>query len=265
PHRRGKVQLVDARDRYVKMRKSLGNKRRLISPEQIAEITRLYGDFVDGEHVKIFPNEGFGFLRVTVERPLRLRWEISEDTLADLRAEPKLARLRPDVVESLVVCLAKQVGFSTTDRRIAAKAIDPVLKSAALNAAQTKAVWSALAVRDPDAPMITNRKGEAEPDPELRDQENVPLPDVVVEFETDLEPRLATVDYRTAVDEHLHQEVKPYVPDAWVDHSKTKLGYEIPLTRHFYKYVPPRPLEEIDAEIQKLEVEIQELLRHVTG
>ena len=80
PERRGKVQLVDAREFWVKMRKSLGDKRKEISAEQIAEITRLYADFTEGEQVKIFPNEAFGFQRITVERPLRLRWEVTPET-----------------------------------------------------------------------------------------------------------------------------------------------------------------------------------------
>jgi type I restriction enzyme M protein len=264
PHRRGKVQLVDARDLFEKMGKSLGNKRRRISPEQIAEITRLYGDFTEGERVKILPNATFGFMRVTVERPLRLRWEISKETLTLLRDEPKLAKVRPDVADALIAALAEQVGLSTTDRKTATKAVDPILKAAGLITAHAKVVWSVLAVRDPEAPIITDRKGEPDPDLELRDQENVRLPDVPVEYETDLGTRLATVDYRTAVEHHLQEEVKPYVPDAWVDHSKTRIGYEIPLTRYFYRNIPPRPLEEIDAEIKTLEAEIQELLRQVT-
>ncbi len=113
-------------------------------------------------------------------------------------------------------------------------------------------------MRDPEAPALD------EPDPELRDQENVPLPDEPVAFETDPSERLASEPYRHAVEEYMAAEVLPYVPDAWVDHAKTKIGYEIPLTRHFYKYVPPRPLEEIDAEIRALEEEIQELLGEVT-
>ena len=264
PHRRGKVQMVDARDLYEKMRKSLGNKRRIINPEQIGEITRLYGDFADGDRVKTFPNEAFGFMRITVERPLRLRWEISEETPAAVRAEPKLLKLRPELADALGTALAEHEGMSTTDRKVAARTVDPIVKAAALNTAQAKALWSALAVRDPDAPVITNRKGEPEPDPELRDQENVRLPTIAVEFEADCGRRLATIEYRTAVEEHLQREVKPYVPDAWVDHAKTKIGYEIPLTRHFYHYVPPRLLEEIDAEIKQLEAEIQALLQQVT-
>ena len=97
PARRGKVQLIDARDLFQKMRKSLGEKRKELSADHIAEITKLYGDFTDGDRVKILPNESFGFLRVTVERPLRLRWEITDDTLAAVRADKKLAKLQPDV------------------------------------------------------------------------------------------------------------------------------------------------------------------------
>jgi type I restriction enzyme M protein len=123
---------------------------------------------------------------------------------------------------------------------------------------------SLLAVSDPEAAVITNRKGEPEPDPDVRDNENVPLPAVQVTWEAVPDDRLASLEYRTAIDDYMAADVLPYVTDAWVDHTKTKLGYEIPLTRHFYKYVPPRPLAEIDAEIKTLESEIQDLLRQVT-
>jgi type I restriction enzyme M protein len=121
-----------------------------------------------------------------------------------------------------------------------------------------------LAVRDPDADPVTDAKGNIEADPDLRDYESVPLPSTPVSFEADPTSRLATSEYRTAVDDFLTSEVLPYVPDAWIDHAKTKIGYEIPLTRHFYKYIRPRPLEEIDAEIKQLESEIQSLLNEVT-
>ncbi len=113
--------------------------------------------------------------------------------------------------------------------------------------------------------MIADRKGNPEPDPELRDNENVPLLPVPVEFIEDPTERFATLKYRTAVDDYMHDEVLPYVPDAWVDNDKTRIGYEIPLTRHFYKYVPPRPLEEIDADTKSLEDKIRRLLREVAG
>jgi type I restriction enzyme M protein len=99
----------------------------------------------------------------------------------------------------------------------------------------------------------------------LRDNENVPLPAVQLSYEQDPSERLATLEYRAPVEDYMETEVLPHVPDAWVDHTKTKIGYEIPLTRHFYKYVPPRPLEEIDAELRALEYDIQALLGSVTS
>jgi type I restriction enzyme M protein len=263
PERRGKVQLVDARELWQKMRKSLGEKRKELSADHIREIVRLYGSFEDGEQVKILPNEAFGFLRITVERPLRLRWDVSAETLEAVRVEKKLAKLHPDVVESVVGALSAHIGFSDTDRNAVEKVLAPILKAAGLTAPQENAVWDALAIRDDDAPVIARRRGGPEPDSELRGQENVPFPRNRVGFEEDVTARLASIEYRTAVEDHLEKEVHPYVPDAWIDHSRTKVGYEIPVTRHFYKYVPPRPLEEIDAEIRQLEAEIQELLQEL--
>ena len=115
-------------------------------------------------------------------------------------------------------------------------------------------------MRDPEAPIITDRAGAPKPDPDLRDYENIPLPPVGVTFEGDPSARLETIEYRTAIDDYMESEVLPYVPDAWHDPDKTKIGYEIPLTRHFYTYTPPRPLTEINAEIKALEAEIQTLL-----
>jgi type I restriction enzyme M protein len=253
--RRGKVQLVDAREFWVKMRKSLGEKRKAISPDQIEEITHLYGAFEDGERAKILPNEAFGYQRVTVARPLRVRYT-GDGALERLQASKNFAKLTDDQREELVGLVGALTALSTTDRAetLAAAA----LLNGKLSKVVEKALLEALAVRDPEAPALD------EPDPELRDQENVPLPVERVTFEPDPSPRLASELYRRAVEKYMAEEVLPYVPDAWVDHSKTKMGYEIPLTRHFYRYVAPRPLEKIDAEIRALEDEIQELLGEVT-
>ncbi len=249
--RRGKVQLVDARELWVKMRKSLGEKRKQISEAQIEEITRLYGEFQEGERVKIFPNEAFGYQRITVERPLRLRYT-GEGALERLEASNAFTKLDEAAREKLATAVSSLADLATTDRDEALAA------NGKLSKAEEKALLDALAVRDPQAPALD------EPDPELRDYENVPLPPEPVTFEPDPSARLASEPYRRAVEEYLQAEVLPYVPDAWVDHAKTRIGYEIPLTRHFYRYVPPRPLEEIDAEIRALEGEIQELLGEVT-
>jgi type I restriction enzyme M protein len=260
PERRGKVQLVDARGFFVKMRKSLGEKRKQISEGQIDEITRLYGEFVEGEKVKIFPNEAFGFMRITVERPLRLRWEVTDETI-QVTLSAKALQKQPDHVRDLLrELLAEHVGSTFETQKQIIKALGPKIADAGVPTAAQKAIWSGLAVREEDAPLITDRKGNPEPDPELRDQENVPLPTVPLNYEEGPTNRFESLEYRSAIDDYVREEVLPYVPDAWVDYSKTKIGYEVPLTRHFYKYVAPRPLEEIDAEIKALENEIQELL-----
>ncbi|HUY24459.1 MAG TPA: class I SAM-dependent DNA methyltransferase, partial [Candidatus Saccharimonadales bacterium] len=232
PERRSKIQLVDARDYFVKMRKSLGDKRKEISDEQIAEITRLYADFTEGEKVKIFPNEAFGFQRVTVERPLRLRWEVDADTLPALEQTKQWIKLPDQEREAVSKIIVGLLGTSTTKRRQMA------VKLGSLPKGIEKQLWDILAVSDPDAPIVTDRKGRPEPDPDLRDYENVSLPDFPVSWEPDPSARLASPEYRAVVNEYVATEVLPYVPDAWVDHGKTKIGYEIPLTRHFYKYVP---------------------------
>jgi len=259
PERRGVVQLVDARESFVKMRRSLGEKRKEMSAEQIAEITRLYGAFEENERVKILPNESFGFQRISVERPLRLRYEVTDATLPVAETSTGWAKLTEPERLDLVGRLEAIKGLTSTDRAEVARRLGPLPK------AIDKAVWFALAVRDPDAPVIADRKGNPEPDPDLRDSENVPLPGPVGGYDEDPAERLASPPYRAAVDAYMAAEVLPFVPDAWVDHDKTRIGYEIPLTRQFYRYIPPRPLEEIDAEIQSLEEEIQRLLREVTA
>ncbi|HUG61871.1 MAG TPA: SAM-dependent DNA methyltransferase, partial [Methylomirabilota bacterium] len=155
--------------------------------------------------------------------------------------------------------LAALDGDSATDRAELALRLGPLPKPI------EKATWVALSLRDPEAPAVTASKGRPEPDPDLRDNENVPLPGLVDGFDEDPTSRLASPPYRDAVEAYMAAEVLPYVPDAWVNHTRTKIGYEIPLTRHFYRYTPPRPLEEIDAEISALETEIQRRLGEVTG
>jgi type I restriction enzyme M protein len=265
PERRGKVQLVDVREYFVRMRKSLGAKRNQISAAQIEEITRLYGDFIESEKVKVFPNEGFGFLRITVERPLRLRWEVTDETIALALASKAIQKLPADTQTAVRELLEDERGARFATQRELAETFKAAVGVLELGAQAQKALWSALAVRDEKAPIITDRMGNPEPDPELRDNENVPLPPLPVEFAEDPTERFATLEYRTAVDDYMRDEVLPYVPDAWVDHDKTKIGYEVPLTRHFYKYVPPRPLEEIDGEIKVLEDEIQRLLTEIAS
>ena len=207
----------------------------------------------------------FGFLRITVERPLRLRWEVTDDGVEALRADKKFANLTEDDQNSVIADLGHSIRSHDTDEALRDLA-KTALKQAGVDAKKplVDAIVGAFAIRDPDADPVTDSKGNVQPDPDLRDNENVPLPTKSVTYEADVDARLQTIEYRSAIDDYMTAEVHPYVPDAWVDHDKTKIGYEIPLTRHFYTYTPPRPLDEIDAEIKQLEAEIQGLLAEVT-
>ena len=128
---------------------------------------------------------------------------------------------------------------------------------------QIKEIVAVMCNADESLPIVKDAKGNPEADSNLRDNENVPLPSGVTKWEHDVAIRLESKPYRDSIETYVKSEVLPYVPDAWVDYDKTKLGYEIPLTRHFYQYVPPRPLDEIDKEILLLETQIQALLKGV--
>ncbi len=249
-----KVILLDARDQWVKMRKSLGDKRKMISDEQIAHVTELYTQALtiaaDPKHphhtkVKIFNTTDFGYQRITVERPLKLRFEITEDTLAALAEAKALARYEHR--DALIDAFKPLLGTEWRTRKEARDSLHAAAASAAVPwpaVAAEKGIWAAVAVNDTDG-ELQKVKGEIVPDPDLRDYENVPLGE--------------------DIHEHFAREVLPHVSDAWIDESKTKIGYEIPFTRHFYVYEPPRPLAEIDAELRDLETRIQELLGEVTS
>ena len=259
--RRGKVQLVDAASFFKKMRKSLGNKRHEICEEQRDEITRLYGAFEESEHVRIFDGEDFGFRRITVERPLRLNFAVTEERLAVLRADSAFDQLatskkRKDkqaaaaeiaagrkLQEAILAALEGLAGDDVVkDREAFAKKVKVAFRQASVqvSSALFKKILLALSERDESADVCTDKKGNVEPDPTLRDYENVPLSE--------------------DLDAYMQREVLPHVPDAWVDESKTKIGYEIGFNRYFYQYKAPRPLAEIEAELKQIEREIAEML-----
>lgn len=260
--RKGKVQLINAVDLFQKMRKSLGNKRNELSNEHIAEVCRVYGDFKEGERSKIFDNEDFGFHKITVERPLRLSFQASPERierLKDERAFEGLAKskkkgapgakeveegkaLQAAILAALGAMDGSRVYKSRDDFETALKA---ALKKAGLKlpAPLVKSILSALSERDDEAEVCEDGKGHPEPDADLRDTENVPL--------------------KESIEAYFEREVRPHVPDAWIDETKTKVGYEIPFTRHFYQYQPLRPLAEIEADIKALENEIQGMLGEV--
>lgn len=248
---KGKVVLLDARGYWQKMRKSLGDKRKELSKEHIAEITQLYAEALtvaeDPEHgkVKVFRNEDFGYRRITVERPLKLRFDLTEETLAALAESKPVEKLEHST--EFVAALRPLIGSTWATKSDALVALKDAEVAAGMTwpsgAPFAKAVRDAIGVRDPEG-EVQKIKGMPEPDADLRDYENVPLNE---------EP-----------EDYLKREVLPHVPDVWIDHAKTKIGYEIPFTRHFYVYQPPRPLAEIDAELKTLNAEIQALMSEVT-
>jgi type I restriction enzyme M protein len=217
----------------------------------------MYGDFTEGERVKILPNESFGYQRITVERPLRRRYEVTAETLPAIETASGWTKLTEPERLALVQLLERLAAFSSTDRTAVAVKLGPLPK------AIEKAVWEAISVSDPAAPVVSDRKGHPEPNPDLRDNESVPLPGPTSGFEPDPTERLATAPYRSSVTSYMAAEILPYVPDAWVDYSKTKVGYEIPLARFFYRYAEVRSIEEIDSEIREANEQIRRLLEEL--
>lgn len=237
--RKGKVQLIDASAMHAPMRKSLGSKRKYLSDEQIAEIAKLHEAFEEGPNSKIFATTDFGYRRITVERPLRLRFSVNAD---------KLAAYQAAAGNNQAEAFATVEGsFDNLPAFLQAAGVKKLSRAA------QKAVLACFGERDPEAQPVLESNGKALPDSDLREFENVPL--------------------NQSIDEYFAREVLPHVPDAWIDTGKTDakdgqvgiVGYEINFNRYFYVYQPPRPLAEIDADLRAVEAEIAALLGEVTA
>lgn len=330
PARAGKVQLINGTDFAWKMKKSLGNKRKCIgdgtdgTPNHIAVLTRLYGDFQNDVRQtigdiqtnvaperdqakslfvsKLFDNQDFGYLKITVERPLRLNFAVTDERVAQFKASAVFAelalsrkrknkaRIEEEVLTGkaaqtaiLEVLVGMKGAFSTgqliKDRSAFEKQLTAAFKAADITLEgklkDTLLSPASLGEKDPSADICRDKKGKPEPDADLRDTENVPLPAGIalplpLDYESkknkgklDVGPLLELV--QDHCEDYLKAEVLPYRPDAWIDHGKIKVGYEIPFNRHFYEYVAPRPLDEIAADITELEQDIMAMLKEVTA
>ncbi len=248
--RKDQIQLLDARAFYLPMRRSLGNKRRKLGEgkdgetDQISEIVKLYERFANSEVSKIFDNADFGYTRVTVERPLRLRYQMAvTDKARFLDACPHLL----DDVQAIDTALGREPQLDWNKVWADIEELLRQRKSRRWNATEQKLFRHVFTQKDPAAAPVSKGKREEgyEPDADLRDYENVRLKDDIGEY--------------------FVREVLPHVPDAWMDRSKDKVGYEINFNRHFYRYTPPRSLAEIDADLKRAEEEIVRLLREVTA
>lgn len=245
--RKGKIQLIDASQTFEKMRKSLGDKRRYLSPQQIESAVKIYGDFVESETCKIRPNEDFGYRTITVERPLRLNFQVTPERLERLDEKKPLVQNGINLAKLKAALSAVDLEKLFKSRPVFLKVVNATLKNAGieLKPPQLRALLEALSERDESAEVCLDGKGCRESDPELRDTENVPLSDDVRNY--------------------FEREVKPYVADAWVDEEKTATGYEIPFTRHFYKYHAPRSTETIDAELRKVTSDLLSMLNEMSA
>ncbi|PLW81304.1 restriction endonuclease subunit M [Kineobactrum sediminis] len=254
--RRGKVQLINATGRHSKMRKSLGSKRQYVNEADSEAIVRAYGAFAETDESKIFPVDAFGYRRITVERPLRLNFQASPDRLARLAEEKPLQKLETEQFEALVAaCGALGPDQVYGSRPAFTRALKDAMKSLEfkLAAPQLKSVFSALSERDAEADVCADKNGNPEPDASLRDFENVLLGE--------------------SVQAYFEREVIPHVPDAWIDVSKCDpldgdigmVGFEIPFNRHFYTFVPPRPLDEIDADLKACTDRIKAMIEELSA
>ncbi len=251
------------------MRKNLGDKSREVSDTDRDRVVAMYDAFdaqpeADAAHSRVFATTDFGYWTVTVERPLRLAFQATPERVEALVAaggeKGPLKTVNPQVLREALTSLdAKRY----TSREAFLGVLRPHLAAAGLvlGGPAVKAVWSGLSNRDEDAEVCFDRYGHPEVDVSVRDTENVPFgwapPGEVGDSRYGKDHRDEVVAAYVA------HEVAPHVPDAWVDHAKTKVGYEIPFTRHFYTYLPPRPLEEIDADLDVLVKEIIGLLQEI--
>jgi len=282
--RKGKIQLINAVDFYVKMRKSLGNKRNAIGegedgyPNQIKEILKIHSDFLNKETgiinnekiivSKIFANQDFGYNKITREQPLRLNLKTSDKRIKKMESQKvfnnlfiskkknKAQRLqeinekeqRREIIKSLFLKFKEYTEENLFKNK---SAFLEELKGFAeqqnifFTSAEIKAILSGLSQKDETADICLNPKGEPLPDKDLTDTENIPLAE--------------------DINKYFNKEILPHVPNAWIDFKKTKIGYEIPFNRHFYKYKPLRSLENIEADINSIGEDIIKMIKDITA
>ncbi len=244
PERQGYVHLIDARELFSKMPKSLGNKRNYLTSDHISKMLHLHETFVEGPRSKVLANDALGYTQVTVERPLKVVYRLDDTALAALVADKTLCKLDPAVQGAIAAAAQEHAGWESRSPDEADALVGKLLGAAGrVGAPVKKAVLAALTAKDPNGEPVLDRSGQKVPDSQLRDVENVPLDE--------------------DVDDYLKREVEPYAPDAWADRMKDRVGYEIPFTKLFYKYHPPRPLAEIDADIKASQQRILALIAEV--
>jgi len=254
-HRKDKVQLIDATNHFIAMRKNEGNKRKQIGPDQIREIVEMYSAFEETKESRVFDYREFGYRRIKVLRPLRMALHLKQeglDRLKDEKAWGKLTEAQQAAWEKVISPLfGRTCAYGWAEDFCSAA---PQMDAAIGKVAKPfiKAFINAFGERDPEGDVVLGKDGDPVPDDQLTDYENVPL--------------------TQGIHDYLAQEVLPHAPDAWIDESYADdydgqvglVGYEINFNRYFYEYQPPRDLHEIDADLKAIEAEIREILDEVT-
>lgn len=233
PERAGKVQLIDGSKMFRKMLKGLGSKRNELGPDDIEAIVKLYGEFEETEQSKIFDISDFFYRTITIERPLKLNFAATPERIAAAVSAKWFAKLPREQQVPLSAALGSlNNGEVWKNREVFTKVLKQALASGGVNLTgpQLKTLLAALSERDATADVCTGAKGKPEPDVDLRDTENVP--------------------WDKDINAYFEREVLPFAPDSWLDETKTKEGCEIPFTRHFYEYIQPRSLDEIDGDLE---------------
>lgn len=259
--RKGKVQIIDAsgEEFWTLLPKNKGKKRREITEEQIQEILKIYNDIEENDFSQIHDMKEFGYRKVRIERPLRENYKATPeriDKIWEERAFKNLTKKKngKEKQKAIINSLRNMNEVFYSSREEYEKELNNVLEKENLKLKKSiiNNIFSALGKKDTEAEIVRNKKGNPESDSDLTDYEYVPLD--------------------KNVQEYFEEEVKPYVKDAWInedmkdekDGKLGKIGYEINFNRYFYEYEPPRPLEEIENDIEKVEGEILEMIKEVT-
>ena len=262
--RKGKIQLVDGRERWQPMRRSLGDKRRMLGEDDIATIVREYGNFAETPTSKLFDNSDFGYHRVPIERPLRLVYTMNVERKSRfLDAVPGLL----DDVQAIDRELGRtpRSDWSEFDGLLSA-----LLKqrSSKWKKPEMKLFRDVFTDVEPEAKPVVRDERKASNDPDARLWGWFPAPDKKREWQYEPNSQLRdaeNVQLKEDVRDYYKREVLPHVPDSWMDREKMASAYEINFNRHFYTYTPPRPLAEIDADLKQMEEKIVRLLHEVTA
>ncbi len=264
--RKGKIQLIDATSFKKPLRKNLGNKNCEISEELREEIMKMYLDFEENEFSKIFDNEEFGYYEVTVERPLRLKVNLSQENLDKLEESLKK---NDKYIYDLVLKLKEEEGKEEyLDYNLYIEKLENLAKEKdeKFLARHKNTIKNNLTIVDEKAKKViksSKKKGKEDPIYGVFKEDNL-----YIEYEQDTDLRdteRIPLNYDGGVEGFFKEEVLPHVEDAWIDDSRTRIGYEISFTKYFYKPVKLRSLEEIVDDIKALEAETDGLLDEIIG